>query len=212
MRGAANPPLVRAHSSLFLPPAKMTTVNDDSAKETAAEALPPESTENQLSEEEKKAIEETTDDPVELKAKLAAAESDKKMWKGRAEKATKPTKEGDKPTKKGEKPLTVTEADVDWKILNANRVNLVKDAYEKEISELKEAGATITNQIREKALNFAEISEGVKKPQAQGTGSEPLPVAGVQREETIPTELTSTDKALGVKQETKEEFREYVEG
>lgn len=158
----------------------------DPTEETTQVPPPSETTEPQ----------EATPSVEELQEKLAAAESEAKTWKGRAEKATK------------DKPVPVSEADLDWKILNANRIALVKQQYDKELSDLEAEGVKLSNSLREKALKLAEATVGIKKP----ASDEPLPAPSVDRTSKQKVELNAYDQAFGVKQETKEKFREYVEG
>lgn len=180
---------------IFIPPLIMATENDlDPSEATPIEGeLPPETTEPS---------DEATLSVEELQEKLAAAEAEAKTWRGRAEKATKTPKE--------EKKSPVSEEDIDWKIANINRINLVKDAYEQELADLAATGAKLTNALRDKALKLAESSSGVQKPQIAST--ETIPAAGVDRGGSATPELSSYDRALGVKPETVEKYRDYVGG
>lgn len=132
--------------------------------------------------------------------KLAAAEAEAKMWKGRAEKATKTSA----------KAPTISEEDIDWKITNAARVSLVKEAFEKELKELETLGAKISNATRAKALENAERATLVRKPENASDNS--LPSPSVDRGGSQAPRLTETDIALKVKPETVAEFKDYVEG
>lgn len=129
--------------------------------------------------------------------KLAAAEAEAKMWKGRAEKATK-------------KSPALSEEDVDWKIKNSARVALVQETFEKELQELESLGAKITNATRTKALENAERATLVQKPENASDNS--LPSPSVDRGGNQMPRLTETDIALKVKPETVAEFKDYVEG
>ncbi len=132
--------------------------------------------------------------------KLAAAEAEAKMWKGRAEKATKAPV----------KAPTISEEDIDWKIANTARVGLVKEAYEKELQELEALGAKVTNAARTKALENAERATLVQKPENASDNS--LPSPSVDRGGQRAPRMTDTDIALNVKPETVAEFKDYVEG
>lgn len=154
---------------------------------------------DQLPVDDSNPTEEPLEEPT-LEEKLAAeqslrikAENETKRWKGRLEKTTK----GD-----------ISEDEIDWKIANKDRVALVEEAYKKELESLQELGAKPTLATKTKAL---ELAEGKSFPQAQAS-SAPIPPAGIQRTGTVQPHLTEIDNALGVKAETKSEYREYVEG
>lgn len=144
------------------------------------------------------------------KEKDAAAETDEqkaerlrneaKMWEGRANKAKEKLKD---------KAAPVSEEDLDWKIANSARVALVKEAYDKEISDLQESGAKITPALRTKALEYAE-SKIIVQP--TGSPDNSLPAPGVDRTVGKTPKLTEHDQAFGIKPETKKEFADYVEG
>ncbi len=136
---------------------------------------------------------EPTETVEELKEKLAAAENEAKRWKGRVEK-----------TKKAD---PVTEEDIDWKLKFNSRVDLVKEAYEKELQELQDAGAPLSNALKTKALMYAERDVGV-----QNVSSVSLPSPTIDRTATREVPMTDTDRAFGLKPETKKEFAQYVEG
>lgn len=167
----------------------------DSALTTADEAL--------LSPSDTELSQETTEDTEDLKAKLAAAESEAKMWKGRVEKATK--------TGKTVTPSAVSEEDLDWKIMNSSRISLVKEAYQKELEELQSSGAKLTNELRDKALKYVEAQSGISKATTVAK-DDLLPQAGVLRSGSAEPKLTNHDVAFKVKPETVKEYRDYVEG
>ena len=188
--GDANPPHIRAHSSLFTPIIMYleTTLPYEEAPLSSEETEPSE--------------EEPTESVEELKERLAAAEEEALRWKNRVAEENPKKKKNDSPK------LDVTEKDIDWKIENANRISLVKEAYDKELQDLEDSGVTLTNSIRDKALNYAESTTGVTKNPV----SEPFPVAGIDRTEGSMPSLTEYDRAMNVKPEVKEKYREYVEG
>ena len=139
---------------------------------------------------------EPTDTVESLKEKLAAteqakldAEEDAKRWKNRV-KDENPPKE-----KKKEDP---DEAYADWRIDNKDRIGVVKEQYEKELSELQDAGVKVTIPMREKALRLAEATVGVKKAEKD----EPIPSGSVDRTGGRQPALTESDVAFGVKPET----------
>jgi len=142
---------------------------------------------------------EPTESVEELKKKLAAAETEAQRWKGRVEKATKTAK------KEG----SISEEDLDWKIANVDRIKLVKDTYQKELDELAATGAKVTNELREKALKLAEASSNIRTA-APSDSSFPAPE--VDRSGGKPITLNPYAKAMNVKQETIEKFKDYVEG
>lgn len=155
------------------------------------ETAPPSETTEQPSSEPTETVES-------LKEKLAAEAAEKekaleeaKRWKNRV-------KEENPPKEKKE-----TEEDyADWRIDNRDRIVLVKEEYEKELSELQAGGLKMTNSMREKALKLAEATVGVKKAEA----TEPIPEGTVDRSGQIEPKLTSTDVAFGIKPETKKKY------
>lgn len=166
------------------------------ANDTDQDVTPPEeTTQVPPPTETEEPSQDATPSVEELQEKLAAAESEAKTWKGRVEKATK-------------KSPPISEEDIDWKIANTARIALVKEQYEKELSELEAEGIKLTNRLREKALKLAESATGVKKPQSD----EPLPTPSVDRSGGTQVKLSSYAQALGVKKETVEKYRDYVEG
>ncbi len=67
---------------------------------------------------------DATENVEELKAKLAAAESEANTWKGRVEKANE--------KKKKDTPVTSVDLEeLEWKLANKDRIGLVKDEYDK---------------------------------------------------------------------------------
>ena len=142
--------------------------------------------------------EEPTDTVESLKERLAAEQKEKenaleeaKRWKNRV-------KEENPPKEKKE-----TDEDyLDWKIDNTNRIKLVKEQYETELSELQEGGAKLSNTMREKALKLAEASLGVKKADS----TEPLPGPSIDRGGQREPKLTVEDAAFGIKPETKKKY------
>lgn len=164
---------------------------DPSETTVSTEETPPSPDTTQPSQEPTESVEE-------LKEKLAAAETEAKRWKGRVEKAS-------------EKKISVSEEELDWKIANVNRINLVKDAYQKELDDLQAHGAKLSNELREKALKLAESTTGVTKVTVEAEDNS-LPAPTIDRTGSHLPQLTEYDRALQVKPETKKEFREYVEG
>lgn len=161
-----------------------------------AEASPPSETTEQPSPE-------PTDTVESLKEKLAAtqvekekAEEEAKRWKGRV-------KEENPPKKKDP-----SEEYADWRIDNKDRIALVKDQFEKELSELQADGAKLTLALREKALRLAEATSGVKKADP----SEPIPSGTVDRSGQREPSMSATDLAFGIKPETKKKYGHIVEG
>lgn len=168
----------------------------DPSLTTVTDVTPPSSSELQPSDLD------PTEDVEELKRKLAAAETEANRWKGRVEKATK-----EKPAKTS----PVSEEDMQWFVKNNQRVELVNDAYQKELDELLASGAKPTNDIRDKALKLAESSSGVSKTIVQTT-DDSFPAPGVDRSGGTTPKLTQHDVAFGVKPETIKEYRDIVEG
>lgn len=135
-----------------------------------------------------------------LEEKLAAAEAEAKMWKGRAVKETKK----DKPS------APISEEDLDWKIQNTSRVSLVKDTYQKHLDELQGLGAKLSNPLRDTALRLAEAETGVSKS-AQVALDDSLPTPSIDRGGSRMPKLSATDVAMGVKPDTVKEYADYVE-
>lgn len=132
-----------------------------------------------------------------LKEKLAAAETEAKRWKGRTEKATKKD--------------AVSEDDMNWAINNNPRVSLVKEAYEKELKDLEDLGAKITNATKSKALESAERITGIQKSSVEVTDHS-FPAPSVDRSGSKGPRMTESDRMLKVKPETIEKYRDIVEG
>ncbi len=143
----------------------------------------------------------TTDDRTP-EEKLAAAEAEVKMWKGRADKANKEKKAGS---------ASVSEDDMNWAINNNPRVALVKDVYEKELADLESLGAKVTNAAKSKALEAAELKAGVAKSTVS-TPDTSFPSPSIDRSATRQVRMTEFDQQLKVKPETIEKYRDYVEG
>lgn len=146
---------------------------------------------------------EATPTVEELQEQLAAAQNEAKTWKGRVEKATK----SEKPKATG----PISEDELDWKLANNSRVNLVKDTYQKHLDELQELGAKLSPALKSKALQLAEDEEGINKATVESS-HDVLPSPGVDRSGSRPIRKTQTDLSFGVKDETIKEFRDYVEG
>lgn len=165
---------------------------------TVTDVTPPSASADQPSSEPIETVES-------LKEKLAAEQEEKekaleeaKRWKGRVKEENPPAKE---------RKIDPDEAYQDWRIDNKARIAVVKDAYEKELSELQESGSKLTISIREKALSLAEKSVGVKTQETV----EPLPAAIVDRSGQRQPTLTSYDVQFGVKPETKKKYAHLVE-
>ncbi len=161
------------------------------------EVSPPSETTEQPSQEPTETVES-------LKEKLAAtqkekeeAETEAKRWKNRV-------KEDNPPKVKKVDP---DEEYADWRIDNRDRISLVKENYEKELSDLQESGAKLSVTMREKALKLAESSQGVKTVQK----TEPLPGGMVDRGGQREPKMTEHDLAFQVKPETKKKYAEFVE-
>lgn len=142
---------------------------------------------------------------TELAEKLAAseAESEKlrnevKVWRGRTEKANE------------KKATPISEEELDWKLANNPRIELVKDSYQKHLDELQGLGAKLSPALKSKALKIAEDELGVSKATQDSDNS--LPASTVDRGGQAPVKMTDYDRAMGVKPETKAKYREYVEG
>lgn len=155
---------------------------------------------------------ESTESVEELKARLAAAQkvaeeatTEAKRWRNRVE-------EENPKRKFSEKPIPVSEEDLDWKIANNSRVSLVKDAYQKHLTELQEIGAKLTTSLKNKALMLAEAETGVMKASSSVSSNDGFPSPTVDRSGTQMPRLSPTDIALKVKPETIKEYRDYVEG
>ena len=147
--------------------------------------------------------EEPTDTVESLKEKLAAEQEEKekaleeaKRWKNRVKE--------ENPPKKSEKKADDLDQYADWRIDNRDRIALVKEQYEKELSELQESGAKSSIALREKALKLAESISGVKKEKSET--SEPLTGGMVDRGGTREPTLTEHDLAFGIKSETKKKY------
>lgn len=166
--------------------------------------LTPVSDDTPLSDPTDQPSPEATETVESLKEKLAAAEAEKlraeeeaKTWKGRVK--------DENPKKKKE---DLSEADIDWKIANQGRINLVKDAYEQELQDLESSGAKITTTMREKALKYAESTIGIQK----ANSGEPLPSPSIDRSGSREPTMTEADIAFGIKPETKKKYAAIVEG
>lgn len=147
---------------------------------------------------------EPTDTVESLKEKLAAIEAEKlqaeeeaKRWKNRVKEENPPK----------EKKKDSDEDYADWRIDNKERIALVKESYDKELSELQESGAKVTVSLREKALSLAEAGAGVKKAER----TVPLPGGMVDRSGHTEPKLNEFDSAFGVKPETKKKYAHFVE-
>lgn len=145
--------------------------------------------------------EKTTEEQT-VEEKLAAAEAEAKMWKGRAEKAN---------TKAKSSAAAVSEEDMNWAIDNNPRVALVKDAYEKELKELEDLGAKITNAAKTKALDAAERITGIAKSTNETSGTN-LPPPSIDRSGKKQIRMTESDQQMKIKPETIEKYRDVVEG
>jgi len=170
----------------------MSYLTPDSLEES-----PPSDATEQPSEES-----EPTETVESLKEKLAAQQKEKeealeeaKRWKNRV-------KEENPPKKKDS-----DEDYADWRIDNRDRIALVKEQYEKELTDLQETGAKLTNDLREKALKLAEASQGIKKADS----TEALPTPSVDRSGHREPKLTEYDVAMGVKPETKKKYAHLEE-
>lgn len=148
---------------------------------------------------------ESTETVESLKEKLAAEKAEKekaleeaKRWKGRVKEENPPAKD---------RKIDQDEAYADWRIDNKERISVVKDEYEKELSELQEGGAKLTVAMREKALRLAEKTIGVQK-----VDPEPIPSGTVDRGGQREPTLTKFDTQFGVKPETKKKYAHLVEG
>lgn len=181
--------IARFYSTRFY----MTTEETLDPSQTTPATEPPSSETDQPSETE------PTESVEELKKKLAAAETEANRWKGRVEKATKSQKKAEP---------TLSEEDLDWKIANVDRIKLVKEAYQKELDELASTGAKLTNTLREKALKLAEAQSNIKTTASDGA----LPSPEIDRSGSKPAAFNQYAKSMGVKQETIEKFKDYVEG
>lgn len=140
--------------------------------------------------------EEATETVETLKEKLAAETAAKEKALSDAKALKHRLKEENPPAK--DRKVDPDEAYSDWRIDNKDRIAVVKDEYEKELSELQENGSKLTLAIREKALRLAEKSVGVKTQEA----NEPLPSGSVDRGGQRQPALTNYDVQFGVKAET----------
>jgi len=174
----------------------MTTDYVDSSEATSSEPLPTDtldSNDHQEEQTEQDAAEETD----EQKADKARQEA--KMWEGRAKKAKEKLREKGSP---------LTEESLDWKFAYQSRVELVKESYEKELDELLATGAKLSSVLKTKALEYAESKILPKDNPSDNS----LPSSTVDRSGKRSVKMSPTDQALGIKPETVEEFRDYVEG
>ncbi len=169
-----------------------------STQTTETEVSPPSDSSDQPSSEPTETVES-------LKAKLAATEAEKlkaeeeaNRWKGRVKEENPP---------KDKRKVDPDEEYADWRIDNKDRIGVVKDAYEKELSELQEGGMKVNLTMREKALRLAEASAGVKT----APKTEPLPGGMVDRGGQREPLMTKEDLAFGVKPETKKKYAHIVE-
>ena len=177
----------------------MTTVIDDSSEVTADEALSSTDTTDSQSDNQEDQITEQDAAQETDEEKAARLRNEAKMWEGRAKKAKEKLKEKDSP---------ISEADLDWKIANQSRVELVKEAYDKELEELSESGAKLSNALKTKALEYAESKI---LPRSQESDNS-LPSPSVNRSGQRAPKMTEYDIALGVKPETVAKYRDFVEG
>ncbi len=164
----------------------------DPSQATTEQSVPPPSS---TPDPSKDAPQETME---ELKEKLAAAESEAKRMKGRLEKA-----------RVGKE--SVSEDDMNWAINHNPRVALVKEAYDKELTELEALGAKVTNATKTKALENAERITGIAKATVS-TPDTSFPSPSVDRSASAQVRMTDFDRQLKVKPETVKEYRDYVEG
>lgn len=139
-----------------------------------------------------------TESVEELKAKLAAAESEASTWKGRAEKATE----------KKKKETSISSADLEaleWKIANKDRIELVKDEYEK-IRVDGYQGEKVSDKI---ALELAEKLAKIDTSGAKRNRQNDMTTPSVTNRAIDPKGYeTETDKALGLTAEQKRKLEE----
>ncbi len=106
------------------------------------------------------------------------------------------------------------EADIDFKIENAGRIKLVKDDYQKHLSDLQAAGAKLSPSLMEKALKLAESEKGITSKSEASRQEASASAPSVVNREASASEVTLTeaDRAFGVTPQIKEKWKHLVEG
>lgn len=102
------------------------------------------------------------------------------------------------------------DSELDWKLDNNSRIKIVKDEYQRALTELKEAGAKETNAIRTAALELAERRRGVTVDTSDVERQAAMSSApGISsRTNSNPVPLTEHDRRFGLTPERKKELQE----
>lgn len=159
---------------------------------TTVEETPPSDDTVQPSDEPTESVESLKEKLAAEQKKAEEALEEAKRWKNRVKDENPPKERKKDPD----------EEYADWRIDNKDRIALVKEQYEAELTELQELGAKPTLAIREKALRLAEKTVGVKTVET----TEPLPSGTVHRSGQREPTMTEHDIAMGIKPETKKKY------
>lgn len=139
-----------------------------------------------------------TESVEELKAELAAAKSEADTWKGRVIKETK----------KKEKDTPITSSDLEsleWKLANKDRIELVKDEYEK-IRVNGYNGEMVSERV---ALALAEKEAKIDTSGTKRARQDDMTTSSVTNRNVDPTGYEDDmDRALGLTAEKKRKLEE----
>ncbi len=166
-----------------------TDLEIDPALTTANASLSPDTTQPDTS---------ATEDVEELKAKLAAAESEANTWKGRVEKANE--------KKKKDTPVMSSDLEsLSWKLDNKDRISLVKDEYEKILVDGYH-GETVSEKI---ALELAEKVAKVDTSGAKRDRQNDMTTSSTTNRTINPEGYeTEADREMGLTLEKKRKLEE----
>lgn len=169
-----------------------TETNDlDSAAQTV-EQTPPETPDQTTVEDDS----EPKGDEQDKDAALKAAQAEAKMWKGRAEKATKKPKSDDK--------SSLDTEEVSWMIQNQAELKV----YGNRVTELRQKGLD-----KDEALKFARLEHDKSDAPAVENQAAISSPSNVAFRSTKTTEsVTDTDQRFGVTPEIKAKWKDVVEG
>lgn len=140
----------------------------------------------------------------ELERQKDAAEQKATSAEGRLKQVAERLSDKPKETPKAE------DSELDWKIENSPRVQLVKEEYLAELTRLKNSGAKETNDIRTIALERAEHKKGIQNDTSDHVRQAQMSAAPgtLSRTKETPVALTEHDKRFGLTAERKQKLQE----
>lgn len=171
----------------------MTTEELLDPSQTTPETEPPSSETSQPSDEE------TTETVEELREKLAAAQNEANRWKGRVEKVNE--------KKKKETPVAPADLEeLKWELKNESRIEVVKDVFERFVSEGYQ-GEKVSKRV---ALELAEKAMLKNEPSAtKRERQDDMSTPSVTTRNFDPKGYEDeTDKMLGLTLEKKRKLEE----